>query len=170
MCLKAGAGHPTDLCVCPIASRKASLLRGLGFWGATQFDPALHLEPVGIVQQLFDADLTDSSVHQIADIGLIFVEDVDELPLRESPAVDLGENRFDDSGLDLQRGCLSPGKANIVEYIALRNVGWFAHFVTSPLRLLSSRSLCCTALNRVLAVSMSRLSVFRLSFSKQCST
>lgn len=87
----------------------------------------MHAQAIGVVQQFFDADLTDSSVQQVADVGLVLVKDVDERALGEAAAVNLGEDGFKDGGLDLQGGGLGPGKAEVVEDVALGDVGRFGH-------------------------------------------
>lgn len=65
-----------------------------------------HLEfrsqakPIGIAEQLFDADLRDLAPHQIADGGLVVVENVDKLALGETSALDLSANCVEKVRLD----------------------------------------------------------------------
>jgi len=51
------------------------------------FNSAPQAETGRVVKQSLNAYLTDSSIHQIADVGLIFIHQLHKLPLREAAPV-----------------------------------------------------------------------------------
>jgi hypothetical protein len=94
---------------------------------------AFQRQAVCVVQQFLDAYFCDSAVQKIADVGLVFVKDIDELPLRKAAPVDLGEDSFDNRGLHLERRSLRTGESEVVENVALCDVRRFAHILDHSL-------------------------------------
>ena len=66
----------------------------------------LHLQPVGIGQQLLHAHFGYLSSSEITDRRLIFVENLDKLALCVAPLLDFPEDSIEESRFDLQRGRL----------------------------------------------------------------
>ena len=85
-------------------------------------DRSLELQPVGITQELLNADLRDSSLEQIADRWLVFVEDLRELLLRVALSAHVLEDRGEDFGFDFKGTGLGGGKAQSIEDVALHDV------------------------------------------------
>jgi len=91
----------------------------------------------GLAEKLFDADLRDTALQEIADGGLIFVENVHQLRLRIALGADVAEDGGKNLGLDLQRAGLGGREPQRIEDVAFDNVRglifrWLFHLLAAP--------------------------------------
>jgi hypothetical protein len=87
-----------------------------------------HTKPIRVTKQFLDADLIDSASYQIADRGLMFVEDTYQLPLSVASLLDFSADGIEQVGFELQRSCFGARESEIVEHIAPRCVSYDANF------------------------------------------
>jgi len=72
-------------------------------WARAHRERCLHLQSIGIGQQLLQAHFGYLSSGEVADRGLIFVENLNQLALRVPPLLNFPENSVEQHRFDLQR-------------------------------------------------------------------
>ena len=107
-----------------VAARGAGLHRGLSggaFAGFERGDgeAGLEAEAVGVAEELFDADRGDAAFEQVADGGLVFVEQGDELGLGVACGADVFEEGGENLCLDLEGGGSEAEKPRASKMLAL---------------------------------------------------
>lgn len=64
-------------------------------------DLSIHIQPVSVVQKLFNAHSGNLAVQEIADVGLVLAEEFCKLFLGVAPATDMVEQGAQDTCFDL---------------------------------------------------------------------
>jgi hypothetical protein len=90
-------------------------------------DLRIHIQPVSVVQELFNTHCGNLAVQQIADIGLVLSQESGKLFLRVA-AADIVEQGAQDACFDLQHRCVLFREAQVLEDVVLGHVTWLVCF------------------------------------------